>query len=53
MSEQQEMKIRDSNITKIGFIKCVDCEDYVICPHVGIREGCRTKEKVKEVYSNE
>ena len=49
MSEQVEMKIKDSNIIKLGFCKCEDCEDEPICPHAGIREGCRTKEVIKEI----
>ena len=49
MDEQQEMKISDSNIVKIGFCKCEDCEDEPICPHAHIRDGCRTKEVIKEI----
>lgn len=49
MDGQQEFEIRDSNITKIGFCRCEDCEYEAICPHAGIREGCRTKEVVKEI----
>ena len=49
MSEM-EMNIRDSNITKLGFIKCVDCEEQIICPHAFCREGCRTAETLKEVH---
>lgn len=47
---QIEMDIRDSNITKIDFIKCTDCEEQVICPHAFCRERCRTAETLKEVH---
>lgn len=50
MTEQQELKVTNSNIVKLGFIKCMDCEEQVICPHAGIKEGCRTKETLKEVH---
>ena len=49
MEGQLEMRIADSNIVKLGFVKCEDCEDEPICPHAGIREGCRTKETIKEI----
>ena len=47
--KQIELNIRDSNITKLGFIKCTDCEEQVICPHAFCREGCRTAETLKEI----
>ena len=47
---QMEMNIRDSNIAKLGFIKFVDCEEQVICPHEFCLEGCRTAEKLKEIH---
>lgn len=50
MEGQQEMRIRDSNIIKLGFIKCEACEEQVVCPHAGVREGCRTLERLKEVH---
>lgn len=53
MSEQLELKIKDSNIIKLGFVKCEACEEQVICPHAGIRKGCKTKETLKEVYLDE
>lgn len=46
---QQEFEIKDSNIIKLGFIKCENCEDEPICPHAGIRRGCRTRETIKEI----
>lgn len=49
MYEQQEFEITYSNITKIGFIQCQDCDQRVICPHTGCREGCKTKERLMEV----
>lgn len=49
MHEQQEFEITYSNITKIGFICCRDCDQEPICPHAGYREGCRTKERLMEV----
>lgn len=48
MNGQIEMKKQDSNIIKLGFCKCEDCEDESICPHAHIREGCRTRETIKE-----
>ena len=47
---QMEMNIRDSNITNLGFIKCMDCEEQIICPHAFYSEGCRTAETLKEVH---
>lgn len=52
MGKQQEFEIIDSNITKISFVKCENCEENVICPHYGFKEGCRTKEIVKEIKLN-
>lgn len=52
MEGQQEFEIKDSNIVKLGFIRCEDCEDEPICPHAGIRRGCRTREVIKEITSN-
>lgn len=49
MDKQLEMKIVDSNIIKLGFCKCEDCEYEPICPHAHIRDGCRTRETIKEV----
>lgn len=52
MEGQQELEIKDSNIVKLGFIRCEDCEDEPICPHARIRRGCRTREVIKEITSN-
>lgn len=49
MDGQIEMKIVDSNIIKLGFLKCQDCEDEPICPHSEHRKGCKTKEILKEI----
>lgn len=49
MKDQQEFEITYSNITKIDFIRCKDCDQKPICPHAGYREGCRTKERLMEV----
>ena len=43
-----QMVETNSNIIKLGFVKCQDCEDEPICPHVS-DGGCRTKERVKEL----
>lgn len=45
---QQAFEITYSNITKLNFIKCEDCDQEPICPHAGYREGCRTKEQIPE-----
>lgn len=50
MEGQQEIGVRNSNIVRIGYIKCEDCPEQVICPHAGIREGCRTRDTLKEAY---
>lgn len=52
MYKQQEFEITESKITKLGFIKCKDCDWETVCPHVGHRAGCRTKEKLVEVKYN-
>ena len=52
MEGQQEFEIKDRNIVKLGFIRCENCEDEPICPHAGIRRGCRTREVIKEITSH-
>ena len=49
MYEQIEMKEENSKIISLAFCKCKDCEDEPICPHAHIRDGCRTKETIKEL----
>lgn len=53
MYEQQELEITYSNITKIGFIRCQDCDQEPICPHAGCRKGCKTKERLLEAKQKE
>lgn len=48
--KQEELKIKNSNIKKIGFVRCVNCEEQFICPHAGTREGCRMVETLKEIH---
>lgn len=51
--EQLKMNIRDSNVLRIGFLKCTDCEEQYVCPHTSSRKGCRTKEVLKEICLEE
>lgn len=53
MKGQQALQIQYSNITKLGFIKCEDCQEQVVCPHYGCRKGCRTATRISEVAGNE
>ena len=53
MKGQQTMIIKPSNITKLGFVECKDCNEQFVCPHFGHREGCRTKEVISEVADSE
>lgn len=53
MIGQQEFKIKDSKIIRIGFCKCKDCEWQYVCPHAEVREGCKTKETIKEIVLEE
>lgn len=49
MYEQMEFEITYSNITKLEFVRCRDCDQDPVCPHAVCREGCRTIERIIEL----